>query len=83
MKGPSFVGVIECIVCRHRFTPVPDEDVLEKMEICCPNCDIKITLEFRNTTTGPVVVGFIPNSVVNEHIAKMKNNDWKRDRGLI
>lgn len=74
---------LECIVCKHRYTIIPDEELLKEMATYCPNCNVKITLEGINTTMGLVIVGYIPNSVVNEHIAKMKDKDWKKKRGMM
>lgn len=73
---------VECIVCHYRYTVVPDDEMLEAMAVYCPNCNVKTTLEYINTTAGPVVVGFTPTSVINEHIAKMKDKDWKEKRGI-
>ena len=72
-----------CPVCQRQFTATPDEEALKNMAIYCPNCNIKITLDFVNTTTGLAITGYIPNAVINEHIAKMKDKDWKKQKGLI
>ena len=73
---------MKCPVCQHSFSVVPDEEALEKMAVYCPNCNVKITLEGVNTTAGTYITGYIPNEVINEHIAKMKDKDWKKNRGM-
>ena len=73
---------MKCAVCNHIFSVVPDEKMLEEMALYCPNCDVKITLESFNTTAGTYIAGYIPNDVINEHIAKTKDKDWKKKRGM-
>ena len=69
---------MKCPVCQHRFSSTLDEKVLTAMAIYCPGCNLKVSLEGFNTTTGMVIVGRIPNAVMNEHVAKMQDEDWKK-----
>lgn len=69
---------MECPVCKYKFSSVLDEEALKDMAIYCPGCNLKVSLEGFNTTTGLVIVGRIPNAVMNEHIAKMQDEDWKK-----
>ena len=80
MSGQSLN--MKCPVCQHVFSAVLDEKALEEKAIYCPNCKVQVSLETFNTTTGLAVRGYIPSDVMNEHIAKMKNKDWKEKKGF-
>lgn len=69
---------MKCPACQHEFSSIIDEKAFEEMAIYCPNCNIKINLDGINTTTGPAVRWYIPNIVINEHIAMMKDKGWKK-----
>lgn len=73
---------MRCPVCQHGFSSPLNKEVLEKMALCCPGCNVKINLEGINTTTGLAIRGYIPNDVINEHIAMMKDKDWKKKMGI-
>lgn len=73
---------MKCPVCQHKLPSVLDEKALAAMAIYCPNCNVKITLTGTNTTAGLAITGYIPNEVINEHIAKMKDKDWKKKKGF-
>jgi len=76
---------MECPVCQHKFPSaldVLDEEVLKEMALYCPTCNVKISLEGINTTTGLAIRGYIPGDVMNEHIAMMKDKDWKKKKGI-
>ena len=71
---------MECPVCKHKFSSVLDDAALEEMAIYCPGCNIKVSLEGINTTIGLAITGYISSAVMNEHIAKMQDKDWKRGK---
>ncbi len=73
---------MECPVCQHKFISPLDKETLEKMAIYCPNCNVKINLEGINMTAGLAVRGYIPNDVINEHIAMMQDKDRKKKMGM-
>ena len=73
---------MECPVCKYKFSSVLDEEALEEMAIYCPGCNIKVSLASINTTTGMAITAYIPNAVMNEHIAKMQDKDWKGEKGI-
>jgi len=73
---------MRCPVCQHAFSAVLDEKALEEKAIYCSNCKVKVSLEIFNTTTGPAIRGYIPGAVMDEHIAMMKDKDWKKKRGI-
>ena len=73
---------MQCPVCQHKFISPLNEEILEEMAIYCSGCNIKINLEGLNTTTGLAIRGYVPNDVINEHIAMMKDKDRKKKMGM-
>jgi len=73
---------MRCPVCQHAFSAPLDKKALEEKAVHCSNCNVKVSLEMLNTTIGPAIRGYIPNDVINEHIAMMKDKDWKKTRGI-
>lgn len=73
---------MECPVCKSSFLSILDEEALKKMAMYCPNCDLKVTLEGINTTTGSAITAYVSNAVINEHIVNMKDKDWKEKMGI-